>query len=125
MGDNKALPILAAIGLVLFLPLLIVLAMIAGGLSSMEAVAQDCGTTSQSKSFAWPTDKHEVVEIAAVRPDHAYFAGALEQRFGILEETRGRDQHGTVARQLGAIGGMEEDIGCDLSVLNEWHRPAP
>lgn len=62
MGDNKALPILAAIGLVLFLPLLIVLAMIAGGLSSMEAVAQDCGTTSESKSFAWPTDKHEVSE---------------------------------------------------------------
>ena len=37
MGDSKALPILGGVMLVLFLPLLIVIALIVGGLAGMEA----------------------------------------------------------------------------------------
>src|SRR5262249_53699179 len=68
---------------------------------------------------------HEIVEVAVVRPDHADLTAALEQRLGIFEKARGGDQHRTIAWKLGAVGSMEENIGCDFSVLNEWHRPAP
>ena len=61
MGDSKALPILGGVMLVLFLPLLIVLALIVGGLAGMEASASDCGTSeTEGKAFAWPTDKHDI-----------------------------------------------------------------
>jgi murein DD-endopeptidase MepM/ murein hydrolase activator NlpD len=61
VGDSKALPILGGVLLVLFLPLLIVLALIVGGLAGMEASASDCGTTeTEGKAFAWPTDRHEI-----------------------------------------------------------------
>ncbi len=61
MGDSKALPILGGVMLVLFLPLLIVLALIAGGLAGMDTASADCvPTQSEGKAFAWPTDRHEV-----------------------------------------------------------------
>ena len=61
MGDSKALPIVGGVMLLLFLPLLIVLALIVGGLAGMEASASDCGATqTEGKAFAWPTDKHEI-----------------------------------------------------------------
>jgi hypothetical protein len=66
---------------------------------------------------------HEVVDVAAVRPDHADLA-TLQQRLGILEKARGRDQHATL-RQLRTIGDMREGIADNLSALNEWHRRAP
>ncbi len=61
VGDSKALPILGGVMLVLFLPLLIVLALIAGGLAGMDTASADCvPTQSEGKAFAWPTDRHEV-----------------------------------------------------------------
>ncbi|MEJ1107192.1 MULTISPECIES: phage tail tip lysozyme [unclassified Kribbella] len=61
MGDSKALPIAGGVMLVLFLPLLIVLALIAGGLAGLETAAADCTPTqTEGKAFAWPTDRHEV-----------------------------------------------------------------
>ncbi|HET6988894.1 MAG TPA: phage tail tip lysozyme, partial [Kribbella sp.] len=61
MGDSKALPIVGGVMLVLFLPLIIVIALIVGGLAGMEASATDCGTTeTEGKTFAWPTDEHHV-----------------------------------------------------------------
>ena len=36
-----------------------------------------------------------------------------------------RDQDRTIARQLAAIGHMDENVAGDFSVFNEWHRPAP
>ena len=62
MGDSKALPIVGGVMLVLFLPLIIVIALIVGGLAGMDAAASDCGTTTETegKAFAWPTDEHNV-----------------------------------------------------------------
>ncbi len=61
MGDSKALPIFGGVLLVLFLPLLIVLALIAGGLAGLESAAADCvSTQSEGKALGWPTDRHEI-----------------------------------------------------------------
>ncbi len=61
MGDSKALPILGGVLLVLFLPLLIVLALIVGGLAGMDSAAAGCvPTQSEGKAFAWPTDRHDI-----------------------------------------------------------------
>jgi hypothetical protein len=61
VGDSKALPILGGVMLVLFLPLLIVMALILGGLAGLETAAADCvPTQTEGKAFAWPTDRHEV-----------------------------------------------------------------
>lgn len=60
--EGKALPALSAVGLVLVLPLLIVLAML---LTSMGSIGQaaSCGpSTSSGKAFGWPTEEHDPSE---------------------------------------------------------------
>ena len=46
--------------------------------------------------------------------------GAL-RRDPLLVEEKDR----TIARQFGTVGHMDEQVRCNFSVLNEWHRPAP
>jgi murein DD-endopeptidase MepM/ murein hydrolase activator NlpD len=61
VGDSKALPILGGVLLVLFLPLLIVLALIAGGLAGLDTASAECTPTqSEGAALAWPTDRQEV-----------------------------------------------------------------
>jgi murein DD-endopeptidase MepM/ murein hydrolase activator NlpD len=63
VGDSKALPIVGGVMLVLLLPLIIVMALIVGGLAGMDAAASDCdsqSTETDGKAFAWPTDKHDI-----------------------------------------------------------------
>jgi murein DD-endopeptidase MepM/ murein hydrolase activator NlpD len=61
VGDSKALPIFGGVLLILFLPLLIVIAMIVGALSGMDSAAANCTPSDTvGKTFAWPTDRHEV-----------------------------------------------------------------
>ncbi|MEV6416208.1 phage tail tip lysozyme [Kribbella sp. NPDC051718] len=59
MGDSKALPIIGGVMLVFFLPLIIVIAMIVGVLSSMDSAAACTPSSGASEtSMAWPTDNH-------------------------------------------------------------------
>lgn len=61
MGDSKALPILGGVMLVLVLPLIIVVALIVGGLASMDTAAAQCvPSESEGATFGWPTDRHEI-----------------------------------------------------------------
>ncbi|MFI6680566.1 phage tail tip lysozyme [Kribbella sp. NPDC050470] len=61
MGDSKALPILGGVMLVLVLPLIIVVALIVGGLASMDTAAAQCvPSETEGATFAWPTDRHEI-----------------------------------------------------------------
>jgi hypothetical protein len=61
VGDSKALPIVGGVMLVLVLPLIIVVALIVGGLAGLQTAAADCvPTQSEGKAFAWPTDRHEI-----------------------------------------------------------------
>ena len=60
VGDNKALPILGGALLVLFLPLVIVMALIVGGLAGLDASASCTPSDTTSSAFAWPTDEHEI-----------------------------------------------------------------
>jgi len=60
VGDNKALPIVGGVLLVLFLPLIIVLALIVGGLAGLSSAEACTPTSTEGKAFAWPTDRHEV-----------------------------------------------------------------
>jgi murein DD-endopeptidase MepM/ murein hydrolase activator NlpD len=59
VGDSKALPIIGGVMLVFFLPLIIVVAMIVGVLSSMDSAAACTPSSGASEtSMAWPTDNH-------------------------------------------------------------------
>jgi hypothetical protein len=58
VGDSKALPIIGGVMLVFFLPLIIVVAMIVGVLSSMDSAAACTPSGPSETSMAWPTDKH-------------------------------------------------------------------
>jgi hypothetical protein len=59
VGDSKALPIIGGVMLVFFLPLIIVIAMIVGVLSSMDSAAACTPSSGASEtSMAWPTDNH-------------------------------------------------------------------
>jgi hypothetical protein len=60
VGDSKALPIVGGVLLVFFLPLIIVLALIVGGLAGMSTAEACTPTQTEGKAFAWPTDRHEV-----------------------------------------------------------------
>jgi hypothetical protein len=62
VGDNKALPLVGGALLLLFLPLVVVIALIAGGLAGLgEASAADCGGgDTEGATFAWPTDDHSM-----------------------------------------------------------------
>ena len=65
---------------------------------------------------------HEIVEIAIVRPDHAELAGA-RQNGRDLRETRRRNQDRAVARQFGAVGDMNEQVGGDFAFLTSGIDP--
>src|SRR5579863_4962010 len=67
----------------------------------------------------------EIVEIAIVRPDHPELGRLRQHPFGVFEESRGRNQHATPLRQFGSVRQVNENVGRNLAVLNEWHRPAP
>jgi hypothetical protein len=69
--------------------------------------------------------RHEIVDGAIIRPDHAGLARPAQQRVGIGEKAFRRNQDVAVTRQFRAIGDMDERIGRYSCVLNEWHRPAP
>ncbi|MFI7059686.1 phage tail tip lysozyme [Kribbella sp. NPDC050124] len=61
MGDSKALPIVGGVMLVLVLPLIVVVALIVGGLASMDTAAAQCvPSETEGATFAWPTDRHEI-----------------------------------------------------------------
>ncbi|WP_433163579.1 phage tail tip lysozyme [Kribbella sp. CA-247076] len=60
MGDSKALPIAGGVLLVLFLPLLIVIALILGGLAGMASAEACTPTQTEGKAFGWPTDRQEI-----------------------------------------------------------------
>src|SRR5579883_3446504 len=69
--------------------------------------------------------RREFVNVAVVGPDHSEFFEPVEKTLRILDEPRRRNQHGGTFRQFGAIGNVNENVGGNLAVLNEWHRPAP
>src|SRR5260370_14344606 len=69
--------------------------------------------------------RDKVIDIAVVRPDHAGPPHTPRKSFRILEKSRSRDQDRAFARNLAVIGHMDQRIVGDLSVFNEWHRPAP
>jgi murein DD-endopeptidase MepM/ murein hydrolase activator NlpD len=58
VGDSKALPIIGGVMLVFFLPLIIVIAMIVGFLSSMGTAAACTPSGPSETAMAWPTDNH-------------------------------------------------------------------
>jgi hypothetical protein len=60
VGDSKALPIVGGVLVLFFLPLIVVLALIVGGLAGMATADACTPTSSEGKAFAWPTDRHEV-----------------------------------------------------------------
>ncbi|MFF1818667.1 phage tail tip lysozyme [Kribbella sp. NPDC058245] len=63
--DNKAPMILGGVLMVVFLPIIIVVALIIGSLMSLpDAEAADCGGSSggEGKAFSWPTSRQEVDE---------------------------------------------------------------
>jgi hypothetical protein len=61
VGDSKALPIIGGVMLVLVLPLVVVVALIVGGLASMDTAAAQCvPSETEGATFAWPTDRHEI-----------------------------------------------------------------
>ena len=58
MGDSKATPVLGVVALILFLPLIIVAAML---FTAMGAIGQEnpcAAAEAQGKAFVWPTDEH-------------------------------------------------------------------
>ncbi|GAA1541477.1 phage tail tip lysozyme [Kribbella lupini] len=57
--EGKALPALSAVGLVLVLPLLIVLAMLLTSMGSIGQASACAPSTSSGKAFGWPTEEHE------------------------------------------------------------------
>ncbi|WP_020389158.1 phage tail tip lysozyme [Kribbella catacumbae] len=59
MGDSKAMPIVGGVMLVLFLPLIIVIALLVGVLTGMDTAAACTPTAPAESSMAWPTDKKE------------------------------------------------------------------
>src|SRR5712671_8080639 len=69
--------------------------------------------------------RDKVFDIAIVRPDHAGPPHTPRKTFRVLEKPRSRDQDRAIARNLGVIGHMDQRIAGNLSVFNEWHRPAP
>src|SRR6185312_16657118 len=68
---------------------------------------------------------YDIVEVAVVRPDHAELAAAAEQGLRIFKQPCRRNENRAVAGQFGAISDMDEDVGGNSSMLNEWHRRAP
>src|SRR5712671_2575104 len=68
---------------------------------------------------------HEIVNVAVVRPDHGSPPGAARKCFGISKKSRGGDQDGALAGNIGLVGHMDQRIGCDFAAFNEWHRRAP
>src|SRR3982074_625099 len=68
---------------------------------------------------------YEVIDVAIVRPGHAGLPNAARQRFRIFKKSRGRNQDGAIAWNLGVVRHMDERIVGDFSVFNEWHNPAP
>jgi Phage tail lysozyme/Peptidase family M23 len=59
MGDGKSLPLLGGIGFFLFLPLLIVIAMLFTSMGALGNAAECAPTMSEGKAFGWPTEEHE------------------------------------------------------------------
>jgi hypothetical protein len=57
--EGKALPALSAVGLVLVLPLLIVLAMLLTSMGSIGQAAACAPSSSSGKAFGWPTEEHD------------------------------------------------------------------
>ncbi|ONI67991.1 peptidase M23 [Kribbella sp. ALI-6-A] len=69
--EGKALPALSAVGLILVLPLLIVLAMLLTSMGSLGQAAECTPTTSSGAAFGWPTEQHEVSQgYAEENPKH-------------------------------------------------------
>ena len=69
--------------------------------------------------------RHEIIDVAIVRPDHAGPADPARQRLRIAEKARGRNQDRAAVRKRIVVRDVDERITGDFSALNEWHRPAP
>ncbi|MEV5960420.1 phage tail tip lysozyme [Kribbella sp. NPDC051952] len=70
---NKVLPILGGVLLFCFLPLIVVIALILGGMGSMDAMAQNCPPPENSASMSWPTDLKEVSrDFTQIDPQTGY-----------------------------------------------------
>jgi murein DD-endopeptidase MepM/ murein hydrolase activator NlpD len=74
VGDSKALPLIGGVMLVLFLPLIIVIALLLGVLTGMSSAAECTPAEPQQSSLALPTDKKE--------PDQGWVGDGDQQHKG-------------------------------------------